>query len=112
MKPQRYTANDLDDMDFNELSSSKWCRSWDVEKLEAENARLTALIEPPTIMTAEEVTEPGYYWWGNREEGWFMLDVDRGACGKLFSWCSEDGEFTEPLTGQFIGPIKMPEVES
>ena len=61
-------------------------------------AELAALKAPPKILKAEEVKEPGCYWW-RREENtdWSVQNVYLPGAGKL-------------LVGQFIGPIKMREV--
>ena len=61
-------------------------------------AELAALKAPPKILKAEEVKEPGCYWW-RREENtdWSVQNVYLPGAGKL-------------LVGQFIGPIPKPEV--
>ena len=53
---------------------------------------------PPKVLSAEEVKEPGCYWW-RREENtdWSVQNVYLPGAGKL-------------LVGQFIGPIPKPEV--
>jgi hypothetical protein len=58
---------------------------------EAEHAALKA---PPKVLSAEEVKEPGCYWW-RREENtdWSVQNVYLPGAGKL-------------LVGQFIGPIQ------
>ncbi len=61
-------------------------------------AELAALKAPPKVLRAEEVVEPGCYWW-RREENtdWSVQNVYLPGAGKL-------------LVGQFIGPIPKPEV--
>jgi hypothetical protein len=60
--PVEYIRADLHDAELNELR--------------AENARLTAPLTPPTIMTAEEVTEPGLYGWRRSAAGnWDTVKV-------------------------------------
>ena len=61
-------------------------------------AELAALKAPPKVLSAEEVKEPGCYWW-RREENtdWSVQNVYLPGAGKL-------------LVGQFIGPIPKPEV--
>jgi hypothetical protein len=85
-----------------------------VYRLHTENARLTALLTAPTIMTAEEVTEPGIYAflrYGHKDGSWVVaLGTDSG---KIFirDVLGTGGLNLSTLkTGQFIGPIKMPEV--
>ena len=88
----------------------EWCLSEDVEQLEAENEALCAEIErlkaPPKVLSAEEVTEPGFYWHRHDERcEW------RGNYGPI--WIGEnDVKQTGQscLKGQFIGPLTPPEV--
>jgi len=72
--------------------------------------RLTALLTPPEILTAEEVTEPGVYW---TRRDWdteyclvnvFMESLQSG--GLIESPYGTNQRFT--LCGYYIGPIKMP----
>ena len=96
----------------------KFCAAKDVEALEAENAalhaecdRLTAMLCPQKPMSAEKVTVPGFYWWStNLAKGWDgIMKVVRTRHGYRF-----DGELwgasNNTLYGQFIGPLKTPEV--
>ena len=79
-----------------------WCPADSVRRLEADmetlKAELAALKAPPKVLSAEEVKEPGCYWW-RREENtdWSVQNVYLPGAGKL-------------LVGQFIGPIPKPEV--
>ena len=54
-------------------------------------------MEPPKVLSAEEVTEVGYYWHKSGKE-WEVVE---------YYPCSG---FEFPDFGQFIGPIQMPEV--
>ena len=67
-------------------------------EIDALKSELAALKAPPKILKAEEVKEPGCYWW-RREENtdWSVQNVYLPGAGKL-------------LVGQFIGPIPKPEV--
>ena len=67
------------------------------EEISILKAEIAALKAPPKILKAEEVKEPGCYWW-RREENtdWSVQNVYLPGAGKL-------------LVGQFIGPIQMPE---
>ena len=67
-------------------------------EINALKAEVAALKAPPKVLSAEEVKEPGCYWW-RREENtdWSVQNVYLPGAGKL-------------LVGQFIGPIKMREV--
>jgi len=77
--------------------------------------RLTAMLGPQKPMSAEEVTVPGFYWWRvNKYSKWKLFEVDYsvrlpGPIPPLRRYHGDD-EFIAPLEGQFIGPIKMPEV--
>ncbi len=68
------------------------------EEISILKAELAALKAPPKILKAEEVKEPGCYWW-RREENtdWSVQNVYLPGAGKL-------------LVGQFIGPLKATEV--
>ncbi|OFC48748.1 hypothetical protein BAE30_13350 [Acidithiobacillus caldus] len=87
-----------------------WPLSEQDEELEAQNERLRAEIErlkaPPKVLSAEDVTEPGFYWYRRDERcEW------RGKYGPI--WIGEnDLKRTKPnrLEGQFIGPLPPPEV--
>ena len=57
-------------------------------------------MEPPKVLSAEEVTEAGVYWWRNSETGvWICRNINRF----MLLDCTA-------MRGQFIGPLKMPEV--
>ena len=68
---------------------------------------------PPKILKAEEVTEPGPYWWRespDQLDGWDIVEV-----GQVWPW--EPKRFVilvagegKSLSGEFSGPIKMREV--
>jgi hypothetical protein len=76
---------------------------------------VTALSAPQKVLTAEEVTEPGHYWWRPPAGG--NWDIVRVWASLPFATYRNEvrlyivggGEY---LTGQFIGPIKFPEVQS
>ena len=74
--------------------------SSDREKLQAEinalKAELAALKAPPKGLSAEEVTEPGWYKVKFPGEPWEIAHIG-----------NNDGDYS---CCQFIGPIKMPEV--
>ena len=88
-------------------------REAQIDALKAENAalhaecdRLTAMLGPQKPMSAEEVTQPGFYWHRYGTEDWCVVDVDFGYPYRLF--IGTDGE----LAGQFIGPIRLPGVSN
>jgi len=84
--------------------TSVWAAAWK----ESAN-HLTAMLGPQKVLSAEEVTESGFYWHRYGTEEWCVVDVDFGyPYGRLFIWAN--GEQDDGLEGQFIGPIKMPEV--
>ena len=77
-----------------------WCPADSVRRLEADmetlKAELAALKAPPKLLSAEEVTEHGHYWWrSSTGYPWIMIH---------FAYNSSRIEY-----GQFIGPIQMPE---
>jgi len=91
------------------------CWKWGPSHYECasrEIERITAMLGPQRVLRAEEVTEPGFYWWGsNLAKGWDgIMKVARTRYGYRFDeelW----GAGSNGLYGQFIGPIKMPEVQ-
>lgn len=60
--------------------------------------RLKAMLGPQKVLSTDDVTEEEWYWWRHdKSREWelnyfYMVDIDRS------------------LVGQFIGPIKIPEV--
>ena len=81
------------------------------EKIADLKAELAALKAPPKVLSAEEVTEPGWYWHTRKGWGgdWFIHKVVRygvldelHTLGNCFSY--------DRLDGQFVGPLKAPEV--
>ena len=91
----------------------------DGRMFEAFDAELAALKAPLKKLSAEEVTEPGWYWWKKigaddfnepvqvfEDEHYITHDpiliLSRIGCvGAISQECWQ---------GQFIGPIQMPEV--
>ena len=79
--------------------------------LQAECDRLTAMLAPQKPMSAEEVKDPGWYWHTRKGLGgdWFIHKVVR--YGVLDELHITGGCFSYyRLEGQFIGPLKAPEV--
>ena len=73
-------------------------------------AELAALKAPPKVMSAEEVTEEGPYWW--RRHGVcnrVLVLVYRPDGGEIRMRFFLNGSDLG-LSGEFIGPIQMPEV--
>ena len=89
--------------------ANNWCKSEDIVKLESENESLCAAINrlksPLKLLSAEEVTEPGWYCWRGREgeKKWVFIEFKHG----LFTF--ENGLRFEPCPpfGKFIGPLPM-----
>jgi hypothetical protein len=90
----------------------------DVEALEAKNEQLRAEIErlkqPQKILSAGEVTEPGWYWWTPVDAGTIeIVEVDyeyTSGQQKRLVFIEIGKAILFPLSGQFIGPLKAPEV--
>jgi len=118
MKLQRWYIPGSDSEDAGWDDDGDWCRTEDVAELEAENETLHAEIKrlkaPPKILSAEEVTEPGWYWWTPGDVGTIeIVEVDyEYAPGHqkrlVFFEVGKDIPF--PLSGQFIGPLAPPEM--
>ena len=89
------------------------------DEMEAMRAELAELKAPPKVLSAEEVKETGAYWWKKigaddfdepvqvfEDEHYITHDpiliISRIGC--------VGGISQECWKGQFIGPIKMPEV--
>lgn len=85
--------------------------------LEAENAalhaecdRLTAMLGPQKVLSAEEVAKPGFYWWrGCKESDWNLVDVFNDREDFIMFTIGDDCD--KELVGQFVGPLKTPEVQ-
>ncbi|MCE5387965.1 MAG: DUF1192 domain-containing protein [Acidithiobacillus sp.] len=113
MKLQRYDFR-ATDVALGECEDGDFVRYEDCAALEAEIERLRAEIErlkaPPKVLSANEVTEPGGYWFrvlGDHQ--WILAQVFFDEEGTL---CFSDGEdFMRRIpSGQFIGPLTPPEV--
>jgi len=118
MKLQRYINSAVNDDyagNYDILSDDgPVCLSQDVETLEAENAalhaecdRLTAMLGPQKVLSAEEVTEPGFYWWKFADHRWVIVIARYDDSKIVIKTILGD----EIFIGKFIGPIKMPEVQ-
>ena len=69
-----------------------------------------AMLGPQKPMSAEEVTVPGFYQWRHMDgEQWTVTEVVVNEAPELRQYYFGSEENLE-LVGQFIGPIKMPEV--
>ena len=68
------------------------------DEMEAMRAELAELKAPPKVLSAEEVTEVGWYW------------ARFGSSWDQIIEFYPPGGFEFPSHGQFIGPIQMPEV--
>ena len=88
--------------------NGEYCYASDAEKLQAEIAALKA---PPKVLSVEEVSEAGGYWWRETlANDWETAYVYRGKDGLELATTLTDGVLGTVLFGQFIGPIKMREV--
>ena len=81
----------------------------DLTSIRHELSRCEAMLGPQKPMSAEEVMETGFYQTRNYEDDWTIVYVTRrlgGGFRERQFYCASDCE----LSGQYIGPIKMPEV--
>ncbi len=87
----------------------------EIKQLHAECDRLTAMLGSQKILSAAEVTEPGWYWssLGGNDKAWIIVRVVRyGILDELHVMNSFGGYYPlKHLHGQqFIGPLTPPEV--
>jgi len=116
MKLQRYELyyNGFEYDGMREKDDGEFCAFKDVEALEADNAalhaecdRLTAMLGPQKPMSAEEVTQPGFYCWKFADHRWVIVIARYDDSRIVIKTILGD----EIFIGKFIGPIKMPEVQ-
>ena len=111
MKLQRYNvSDDYYRNGFSEDDRGDWCMSVHVDALEVENEFLRAELErlkaPPKKLRAEEVTEPGVYWWNWKESGRWVIVVARYDNSRIVIKTFLGDEI---FIGRFIGPLEAPE---
>ena len=81
-------------------------------EIDALKAELAALKAPPKVLSAEEVTEPGFYWssCGAKSNHWVPVWVLRDRPNSLY-YAFPGSAADYSLKGlKFIGPIQTPEV--
>ena len=66
-------------------------------------------MEPPKVLSAEDVEEEGWYWSVDNEE-FVQIECDPTILPWRLSMWRVGSSTCSRLQGQFIGPIKMPEV--
>jgi len=108
MKLQRYDVWGCGLNDREPNDHAEWCDTDDVSTLESENTalhaecdRLTAMLGPQEPMSAEEVTEPGYYMVKYHNSNMIVEEISDDDI--------EDGHI-DPGS-QYIGPLRWPEVQ-
>ena len=82
------------------------------KEIGALKAELAALKAPPKVLSAEEVTEPGFYWssCGAKSNHWVPVWVLRDRPNSLY-YAFPGSAADYSLKGlKFIGPIQTPEV--
>jgi len=75
--------------------------------LKAECDRLTAMLGPQKPMKAEEVTEPGFYWWKTADRRGVIVIARYDDSKIVIKTILGD----EIFIGKFIGPLKMREAQ-
>ena len=106
----RYLRNNLDDPEYTTMSAAlEACYR---TLLCPQNDRLTAMLEPQKVLSAEEVTEEGPYFHRVPDGKWELVKVTawKGALSTEWGMYLFGDEEDEELYGDFIGPIRMPEV--
>ena len=88
----RYLRNNLDDSEYADMSAA------------LEHCYRT-LLYPQKPMSAEEVMEPGFYWWKFADHRWVIVIARYDDSKIVIKTVLGD----EIFIGKFIGPIKMPE---
>ena len=78
-------------------------------EIDALKAELAELKAPPKVLSAEEVVEEGWYWSVEHEE-FVKIECDPTILPWRLSMWRVCSSTCSRLQGQFIGPIKMPEV--
>ena len=78
-------------------------------EIDALKAELAELKAPPKVLSAEDVEKEGWYWSVDNEE-FVQIDCDPTILPWQLSMWRVSSSVCSRLQGQFIGPIKMPEV--
>jgi len=106
--PNAYKCNDGDYVLYSDSQAR-------IEALEAENTalhaecdRLTAMLGPQKVLSAEEVAEPGFYWWKFADHRWVIVIARYDDSKIVIKTILGD----EIFIGKFIGPIRLPEVSN
>ena len=85
------------------------------DEMEALRAELAALKAPPKVLSADEVKEEGWYRWSDHLHEFSEIveiveDADWDTGQEILVMLRVGHIGCCSLRGQFIGPIKMPEV--
>ena len=84
------------------------------KEIDALKAELAALKAPPKVLSAEEIKWSGVYRWRDSEDAfqwdWVSVCEFRVDGKREFDMFRFGDNKIEKAWGQFIGPIKMPEV--
>ena len=86
------------------------CWAWGPKHYECALAEIERLKAPPKVLSAEEVTTPGFYWFkfgDGKTKLVLVVSTGKGLSVRTFA-----GEYGVPDSGVFFGPLNLtpPEV--
>ena len=94
----------------NGTTHADGCWAWGPKHYECALAEIERLKAPPKVLSAEEVTTPGFYWFkfgDGKTKLVLVVSTGKGLSVRTFA-----GEYGVPDSGVFFGPLNLtpPEV--